>query len=67
MSMAQIGERLHGARESCRSRLDRAIENWRRRAYERQVLMTMSDAMLRDIGITRCDAMSEASKPFWRA
>jgi uncharacterized protein YjiS (DUF1127 family) len=27
----------------------------------------MSDAMLRDIGITRCDAMNEASKPFWRA
>ena len=43
------------------------LKIWRRRAYERQVLATMSDAMLRDIGITRCDAMNEASKPFWRA
>jgi uncharacterized protein YjiS (DUF1127 family) len=43
------------------------FKEWRRRAYERQELMTMSDMSLRDIGITRCDAMNEASKPFWRA
>ena len=40
---------------------------WRRRAYERQALAGLSDQLLRDIGITRCDAMNEASKPFWRA
>jgi uncharacterized protein YjiS (DUF1127 family) len=43
------------------------FREWRRRARERQELMTMSDMSLRDIGITRCDAMNEASKPFWRA
>ena len=68
MTVAQIAERLHW-RE--RDRDDRGLvallKTWRRRAYERQVLVTMNDAMLRDIGITRCDAMNEASKPFWRA
>jgi len=43
------------------------FKEWRRRARERQELMTMGDISLRDIGITRCDAMNEASKPFWRA
>jgi uncharacterized protein YjiS (DUF1127 family) len=68
MSMAQISEGLHWR---MRDRDDRGLiallKTWRRRAYERQMLVTMSDAMLRDIGITRCDAMNEASKPFWRA
>ena len=68
MSMAQISE---GLRWRVRDRDPRGLiallKTWRRRAYERQVLVTMSDAMLRDIGITRCDAMNEASKPFWRA
>ena len=40
---------------------------WRRRSYERQALAGLSDLMLRDIGVTRCDALNEASKPFWRA
>jgi uncharacterized protein YjiS (DUF1127 family) len=68
MTVAQIAERLHWRG---RDRDDRGLvallKTWRRRAYERQVLVTMNDATLRDIGITRCDAMNEASKPFWRA
>jgi len=68
MSMAQISEGLHWrARDRADRGLIALVKTWRRRAYERQALVTMSDAMLRDIGITRCDAMSEASKPFWRA
>jgi uncharacterized protein YjiS (DUF1127 family) len=67
MTVAQITERLHW--RVC-DRDDRGLlallRTWRRRAYERQELMTMSDMSLRDIGITRCDAMNEASKPFWR-
>jgi len=68
MTVAQITERLHW---HVRDRDDRGLlallKTWRRRAYERQELMTMSDISFRDIGITRCDAMNEASKPFWRA
>jgi uncharacterized protein YjiS (DUF1127 family) len=44
-----------------------AIDKWWRRSREREILMTMSDRELKDIGITRYDAQYEARKPFWRA
>jgi uncharacterized protein YjiS (DUF1127 family) len=68
MSMAQISEGMNWRkRDRDGSGLIALLKTWRRRADERQTLVTMSDIMLRDIGITRCDAMNEASKPFWRA
>jgi len=33
----------------------------------RRELEGLSDATLRDIGITRCDAHCEMNKPFWMA
>ncbi len=39
---------------------------WRARARTRTELMTLSDDMLKDIGLSRCDADREYSKPFWR-
>ena len=39
---------------------------WRERAAQRRNLGTMSDHMLRDIGIDRATARCESSKPFWR-
>jgi uncharacterized protein YjiS (DUF1127 family) len=39
---------------------------WRERARQRRQLRTLSDRMLRDIGLTRADVMAESSKPFWR-
>ena len=73
MTTAQISDHSRWHRRSDRG--DRGLVRdvlaliaiWRRRAHERQMLMTMDDMMLRDIGITRCDAMNEAEKPFWRA
>jgi uncharacterized protein YjiS (DUF1127 family) len=68
MSIAQMSERLHWrTRDRDDSGLIALLKTWWRRARDRQALVTMSDAMLRDIGVTRCDAISEASKPFWRA
>lgn len=68
MTAAQISRqaRWHAHESRRLAALLDLIRTWRRRAYERQELMTMSDISLRDIGITRCDAMNEASKPFWR-
>jgi len=43
------------------------IGEWQRRSRSRQELEGLSDATLRDIGITRCDAHREAHKPFWMA
>jgi uncharacterized protein YjiS (DUF1127 family) len=40
---------------------------WRERARGRQQLRTLDDHLLRDIGLTRLQAETEANKPFWRA
>ena len=39
---------------------------WQQRARDRRQLASLSDHMLRDIGLTRADVFAEASKPFWR-
>jgi uncharacterized protein YjiS (DUF1127 family) len=40
---------------------------WQRRARQRRELAQLDDHMLRDIGITRADALAEAGKVFWRS
>ena len=37
-----------------------------RRVKQRQELLALDERMLRDIGISRVDAIKEASKPFWK-
>lgn len=39
---------------------------WQERIRDRRRLLELSDHMLKDIGITRIDALREAGKPFWR-
>lgn len=41
------------------------VYHWHTLARERYALMSLSDAMLKDIGISRADAEGEASRPFW--
>ena len=43
-------------------RISRAFE----RARQRRALRGLSDAMLRDLGLTRGDVARETEKPFWR-
>lgn len=43
-----------------------ALLAWHDRARQRRTLMELSDDMLRDIGISRAEALGEAQKPFWR-
>jgi len=45
----------------------RRIAEWQRRSRSRLELEGLSDATLRDIGVTRCDAHREIHKPFWMA
>lgn len=56
-------------REAPRLSLLRAIE-WIEVRIERRrsrlALMEMTDAQLRDIGVSRADAYREFDKPFWR-
>jgi uncharacterized protein YjiS (DUF1127 family) len=45
----------------------RRVGEWQRRSRSRHELEMLSDATLRDIGVTRCEAHREINKPFWMA
>ena len=47
-------------------RLVALLLTWQQRARDRRQLRSLSDHMLRDIGLTRADVFAEASKPFWQ-
>ncbi len=49
------------------SEVKRHLVEWRHRARARNELRSLSDRDLHDIGMSRCTADSEASKPFWMA
>jgi uncharacterized protein YjiS (DUF1127 family) len=42
------------------------LREWHRRRRDRATLAAFDDRMLRDIGVTRVDALYEINKPFWR-
>jgi uncharacterized protein YjiS (DUF1127 family) len=42
-----------------------ALMLWHERARQRALLEEMDDHQLRDIGITRAEALGEAGRPFW--
>ena len=44
----------------------RLVSTWIERVHQRRALASLDDRLLRDIGITRVDAVREAKKPFWR-
>jgi uncharacterized protein YjiS (DUF1127 family) len=46
----------------------RAVElvlGWQEVARQRRALLALDERLLKDIGITRADAVREASRPFW--
>ena len=43
-----------------------AVRDWYRKAAERRELLALEDRALRDIGITRVDAVAAASRQLWR-
>lgn len=47
-------------------RLLRLLQKYYANARQRHALSQLSDAQLKDIGITRVDALQEAGKPFWK-
>ena len=49
------------------SKVKQSFLELRRRARARYELMNLADRDLQDIGISRCTADFEASKPFWMA
>lgn len=49
------------------TQVERGFTEWRRRVRSRNELINLSDADLRDIGLSRCSSEIEAAKPFWMA
>jgi uncharacterized protein YjiS (DUF1127 family) len=49
------------------ARLFALIAAWVRRSEDRRELAGLDDRALRDIAVTRVEAMREIEKPFWRA
>jgi uncharacterized protein YjiS (DUF1127 family) len=68
MSARRTNRDSHPSRSYGR-RLIALIGTWRRRLRDRRELALMSDddRLLRDLGLTRSDALHEIRKPFWRA
>ena len=64
MSLDITTRSRHGLRWS---QVKKGLAEWRHRARSRRELMNLDDAVLRDIGVSRCSAGFEASKPFWMA
>jgi len=55
-----------GPARSLAWRLMLALENALERIRQRRALAGLSALDLKDLGWTRCDTLSELSKPFWR-
>jgi uncharacterized protein YjiS (DUF1127 family) len=43
------------------------LATWIERYRQRRDLASLPDYMLKDIGVSRAEAWTEAEKPFWRA
>jgi uncharacterized protein YjiS (DUF1127 family) len=53
------------AQSSAWGRIKARLAEWQRRSQSRHELEFLSDSLLRDIGIKRCDARRESAKLFW--
>jgi uncharacterized protein YjiS (DUF1127 family) len=48
-------------------RLAGLLTEWQSRAEQREVLASLDDRQLEDIGVSRAEVRAEIAKPFWRA
>ena len=55
----------HGGLVSLGGAAVRAVLFWMERSRQRRALAELDDRLLRDIGLTRAEAMQECANPFW--
>jgi len=65
-SSAQIASLQSAPPRRAKPTLVEVIEVWLERRRQRRGLLELNDHMLKDIGLSRADAVGEASKPFWQ-
>ncbi|MBT8765310.1 DUF1127 domain-containing protein [Pseudomonas boanensis] len=53
------------SRDNLIERAWKQVKRWNQLARERYQLATLSDEMLKDIGLTHSDVMQESERPFW--
>jgi len=41
------------------------VRRWQQLAHERQLLASLNDAALEDLGLNRSEVFSEIQRPFW--
>jgi uncharacterized protein YjiS (DUF1127 family) len=62
--------RHYDGTETCRPAWETQLLRWyarcSARSRQRQALAQLDDRLLDDIGVTRQQALAEASKPFWK-
>ena len=69
-SRATLAGLTAGPQSRLVSKVERTIDlllTWRERSRQRRHLLSLSNHMLHDIGVSRADVEGEATKPFWRA
>jgi uncharacterized protein YjiS (DUF1127 family) len=63
---AGVGTRVVRRSRDALQHATATLREWHRRRRDRATLAAFDDRLLRDIGITRVDALYEINKPFWR-
>ena len=63
MRMEQAPASSFGSRAAF---LLRHLRNWSERIRQRRALAALDDWLLKDMGVSRADAMHECDKAFWR-
>ena len=50
----------------CLTAVRHLVQDWKERSCQRRELAQLSTYLLKDIGLSREDAINEANKPFWK-
>ena len=60
-----LAQAIHFERLPSLAGVWRMLRRWRQLARERAQLAQLNDAALKDLGLSRADALQEAERPFW--
>ncbi|CAE6927267.1 MULTISPECIES: DUF1127 domain-containing protein [Pseudomonas] len=60
-----LAQAIHFDRLPSLAEMWRVLRRWRQLARERQQLARLDGAALKDLGLSRADALQEAERPFW--